>query len=105
MDEMTDAAPLPSSHSVQSPAFIRHNWTLTSGGQYVFGTASLDRILQPQDLQCLDNPGGGNCAWYALLDSWKLRFSNQRALCNFVYEYARQHPDETDIVANFLQIP
>ncbi len=70
----------------------------------MFGTASLDSILQPQDLQCLDNPGGGNCAWYALLDSGKLRFSTQRALRTFVYEYARQHPDETGIVADFLQI-
>jgi hypothetical protein len=107
MDEIQVGAHLTSPVNAISSDIIRRDWTLTRKRQYVFGTASLDRSLESQGLQCLDNPGGGNCAWHAILDSGRLhsRFKNVSAIRNFVHEYAVNHPEEVDNVARFLQIP
>jgi hypothetical protein len=60
---------------------IKRDWDFTLDRQYVFRTASLDRILAPQNLQCLHNPGRGDCAWFSMIDSGNLnsRFPNVRA--------------------------
>ena len=51
MDEIQEVASLSPSQPVLSPTLIRQDWTLTPGGQYVFGTASLDLFLQHRNLQ------------------------------------------------------
>jgi hypothetical protein len=68
----------PVSTCVSSPLqhppadIIKRDWDFTTDRQYVFRTASLDRILAPQNLQCLDNPGRGDCAWFSIINSGNL---------------------------------
>ena len=37
-------------------AELDQDWTRAADGTYKYGTASLDRVLESQGLQCLDNP-------------------------------------------------
>jgi hypothetical protein len=82
----------PISTSLSSPLqhppadVIKRDWDFTLDRQYVFRPASLDSILEPQNLQCLNNPGRGDCAWFSIIDSGNLhsRFSNVLAYRNFV---------------------
>ena len=87
---------------------IQHNWTLTSHGQYIFCTASLDRILAPQGLICKDNDGQGNCLWHSLLDAGleRAEFPTYASVKQFVAEFAQHHSDQLqDHIAAFCQIP
>ena len=101
------AASIPVSQNAVSSDTILRDWTRTAGGQYVFGTASLDRTLESQSLQCLNNPGRGDCAWFSIIDSGNMssRFPQVSNLRKFVHDYAFTNPSEMEHVAQFLQIP
>ena len=67
-------------------AELAQDWTRAADGTYKYGTASLDRVLVSQGLQCLDNPGNGNCAWYSLLDAGLgAMYSSYRQVKNTVH--------------------
>ncbi len=87
---------------------IKRDWDFTADRQYVFRTASLDHILALQNLQCLNNPGRGDCAWFSVieLESGNLnsRFTNVRAFRNLVSDYITNHPEEIEYLANYLQV-
>ena len=109
MDDIITTGDAPSSIFINQDSAdqIRSDWTFTPEGQYVFGSASLDRILQHQNLQCLNNPGRGNCAWFSIIDAGKLhsRFNHVRMLRQHVHDYAVAQPAAVDQLATFLQIP
>jgi hypothetical protein len=64
---------------------IKRDWDFTVDGQYVFRTASLDRILAPQNLQCLNNPWRGDCAWFSIIDSGNLHISKCASVPNLYF--------------------
>ena len=90
-----------------SHAEIRRDWTLNREDQYIYGTISLDRFLRPLGLQCIENPGCGDCAWYSILEAGKLnsKYPNVRDIRRFVHDFGQRHPGELDHLAHFSQIP
>ena len=107
MDQLPTGVPsIPAAVPNVSTDTIRRDWTLTANGQYVFRTLSLDRALLSSNLQCLDNPGGGDCGWHSVIDAGNLssRFPRVTILRRFVCDYARAHPQELEQLAAYLQI-
>ena len=93
--EPASPAPRPAPPNHVTPELIRQDWTLNADGLYIFGTASLDRLLASSNQCTLDNPGRGNCAWYALQGNGShpatARFASYQELKAYILDFATRN--------------